>query len=231
MQTESNARPAWRTHLAIGGFILALSLTSTYALEARAATPIPMPTAPTMASPTMASPTVVNPTTAATPLSPPLTTATAPALVAPMDTIEAPKAPTADAKSDKGFSAVQSKVPDSVKEVMKRLDNNNIVTLDDLNSARQAVARIEALIDIEKHISELEKIRSDREDGGSTKSSKTLASNIPASALNPPHFSRLVARVASAGITVHATKQHRYQPPQRLPMYRVSWAAMDITAP
>jgi type IV pilus biogenesis protein PilP len=171
MQTESSRRPARRTQLAVSGFILALSLISVPSFHAAAATPVAampgMSAPPVMTAPAMASPAALPAT-------------------GPLDMMDVPKPAAADGKNDKGFSAVQSKVPDSVKEVMKRLDNNNIVTLDDLNSARQAVARIEALIDIEKHISELEKIRSDREDGGSSKSSKSLASAIPASAIAPP---------------------------------------------
>jgi len=116
-------------------------------------------------------PTITSPTATASQILPPATPTT----------ISSP-----DAKTDKGLDSVQTKIPDSVKEVIKRLDNANTITLEDLNSARQAVARIDALIDIEKHIAELEKIREDRE--GSSKSSKSLAAAIPASAIAPPPF-------------------------------------------
>ncbi|MDX2027612.1 MAG: hypothetical protein SFW62_03135 [Alphaproteobacteria bacterium] len=86
----------------------------------------------------------------------------------------------ASGKNEKGLAAAEEKVSDSVKSVVKHLNRTaDDVTLDDLNSARQAVAKLEALIDIEKRISELEKIRQEREGGGS------LAAAIPASALRP----------------------------------------------
>lgn len=85
-------------------------------------------------------------------------------------------------KSDqdaKGMEAVGNKVSESVKGVVKSLSRTaDEVTLDDLNSARQAVAKLEALIEIEKHLAELEKIRQDRESAG-------MAAAIPASALRP----------------------------------------------
>jgi hypothetical protein len=118
-------------------------------------------------------------------------------------------------KNEKGLESVKTKIPDSVKDVLKRLDNTNVVTLEDLNSARQAVARIDALIDIEKHISELQKIRQDREENSGSKSSKTLAAAIPASAIAPPTFmpppSMMMARnegnVAPAAFMPQATTE------------------------
>jgi type IV pilus biogenesis protein PilP len=87
------------------------------------------------------------------------------------------------AKSDKKLAVLEDKVSDSVKDVAKRLGTTTEnVTLDDLNSARQAVAKLEALIDIEKHLSDLDKIRSERENNGT---SRGLAAAIPASALAP----------------------------------------------
>ncbi len=79
------------------------------------------------------------------------------------------------------MGALENKVPDSVKEAVKHLDKSSTeeVTLDDLNTARQAVAKIEALIDIEKHLAELDKVRMERNKGG-------FAGAIPASALQPP---------------------------------------------
>lgn len=82
-----------------------------------------------------------------------------------------------------GLAAAENKIPDSVKDVMKRLDKPaEDVTLDDLNSARQAVAKIEILIDIEKHLAELDKIRRERD------KEPNVASMIPASALQAPLY-------------------------------------------
>ncbi|MDP9128475.1 MAG: hypothetical protein M3N08_09485, partial [Pseudomonadota bacterium] len=78
------------------------------------------------------------------------------------------------------LAAAEGKIPDSVKAIVQRLDKStDDITLDDLNSARQAVAKIEALIDIEKHLTELDKVRHEREKGAS------LSAMIPASALQP----------------------------------------------
>jgi len=86
-----------------------------------------------------------------------------------------------DEKGGKGFANAEDRLSDSVKGVVKHLGTTENVTLDDLNSARQAVAKIEALIDIEKRLNELEKLRSERE-------GKSLMGAIPASALTafPP---------------------------------------------
>ncbi len=102
--------------------------------------------------------------------------ATPPAATTP----DAPSASGADAadKGAKGFANAEDKVSDSVKGVVKHLGTTENVTLDDLNSARQAVAKIEALIDIEKRLNELEKLRSERE-------GKSITGAVPASALAP----------------------------------------------
>ncbi len=72
------------------------------------------------------------------------------------------------------------KIPDSVKSVIKHLGTSTEnITIDDLNTAREAIARLDVLIDIEKRLSDLEKIREERE-------KKSMASAIPASALAPP---------------------------------------------
>ncbi len=70
------------------------------------------------------------------------------------------------------------KVPASVKSIVKRLDAaTEDVTLEDLNSAREAVAKLDVLIDIEKRLSDLTTIRQKREEGS------MLGGAIPASAL------------------------------------------------
>ena len=82
----------------------------------------------------------------------------------------------------KGLTNFDSKPPSSVKDVVKRFDNaTDDVTLDDLNTARQAIAKLDALIDIEKHLAELDKVRKDRVG----KSATAAPLPIPASALMP----------------------------------------------
>lgn len=91
-----------------------------------------------------------------------------------------PAGPAAAKNPAAGLSAAENSIPDSVKDVLKRLDKPaEDVTLDDLNSARQAVAKVEILIELEKHLAELDKIRHERE-------KDTLAPMIPASALQAP---------------------------------------------
>jgi type IV pilus biogenesis protein PilP len=69
------------------------------------------------------------------------------------------------------------KIPDSVKNVVKRLNaTSEDVTLEDLNAAREAVAKLDILIDIEKRLTDLSNIRQEREE-------KSMANAIPASAL------------------------------------------------
>jgi len=104
-------------------------------------------------------------------------------------TIAAAAVPAKDEK--KGLAGAEDKVSDSVKALSKRLSATENVTLDDLNSARQAVAKIEALIDIEKHLRELEKLRSDRDDS----SARSISNSLPASALSPFNSQ---AQIASA---------------------------------
>ena len=77
------------------------------------------------------------------------------------------------------LSSAENSVPDSVKSVIKHLDSSvEDVTIEDLNGARQAIAKVEVLIELEKKLGELQKARTDR-DGRSG-----LAGAIPASALN-----------------------------------------------
>jgi hypothetical protein len=97
------------------------------------------------------------------------------------------------ASNRKNLSALEDKVQDSVKNVVKQLSTIDNVSLDDLNSARQAVVKLEVLIDIEKHLAELEKIRSDHG------SEKSFAAAIPASALSaPPSMANAASRTHTA---------------------------------
>lgn len=69
------------------------------------------------------------------------------------------------------------KIPESVNHVVDRLNAaTEGVTLDDLNSAREAMAKLDILIEIEKRLNDLTTIRQEREE-------KSMANAIPASAL------------------------------------------------
>lgn len=77
------------------------------------------------------------------------------------------------------IAGAEAKGTSSVKEVMHHLNNSvENVTINDLNSARQAIAKIDILIELEKKMAELEKIRQEREN-------KVMPAALPASALTP----------------------------------------------
>jgi type IV pilus biogenesis protein PilP len=99
----------------------------------------------------------------------------------------------------KNVSAMEDKISDNAKNVVKHMDTSEPMTLEDLNSARQTVARIEAMIDVEKHMAELEKLRSER--GGSAGHASGLASAIPASALAPMPLPTPTASPSPVGVT------------------------------
>ncbi len=102
---------------------------------------------------------------------------------------QVPQAPKSEGEDiAKALSAMEDKITDNAKSVVKRLDTADTTTISDLNAARQTVTRIEAMIDVEKRLGELEKLRNER-------NSRSLAATmpipagfagaIPASALQP----------------------------------------------
>jgi len=81
------------------------------------------------------------------------------------------------------------KIPDSVKNVVKRLNHaTKDITLEDLNSAREAVVKLDVLIDIEKRLNDLMSLRKEREE-----TVDDLSAVIPNSAVNgaPPSVSSM----------------------------------------
>jgi hypothetical protein len=74
---------------------------------------------------------------------------------------------------------VDKKIPESVRAITKKLSSaaSNEATLEDLNSAREAIAKLDVLIDLEKRISDLAQLRQDRE--------KASISPLSAAALMP----------------------------------------------
>lgn len=88
---------------------------------------------------------------------------------------------------DEGLSS--PKVPASVKGVVKRLNTaTKDVTIEDLNSAREAVIKLDVLIDIEKRLNDLTTLRQEREE-----KEGSFSGDIPAGALGgkmpPPSLS------------------------------------------
>lgn len=82
-------------------------------------------------------------------------------------------------KEDKGDP--ESKISDMAKDVIKKLGSGSEnVTVEDLNAAREVIAKLDMQIDIEKHLNDLAAARKDRED------KSAIAAAIPAAALTPP---------------------------------------------
>jgi type IV pilus biogenesis protein PilP len=73
------------------------------------------------------------------------------------------------------------KVTAMAQETIRRLnDSTTNLTVEDLNGVRQVVAKLDALIDIEKHLNELDKVREEHHGG------KASMTPVPASELAPP---------------------------------------------
>lgn len=195
MKTVFKFSPSFYPSLSVGflaGFF-ALGVSAAYA-------------APADVAPPPATPPVVQPSTstaAAAPLPPVNVPKSQPVAEAPKPILPSAEAPkdlvlpfpeASDSKDEekdskdkeKGLKKAEDSVTDSVKKVIKQLGADENITINDLNSARQAVAKLDALLDIEKRLVDLEKVREER------KSSKAASiPPIPASALTPPSPSLL----------------------------------------
>ncbi len=98
---------------------------------------------------------------------------------------------TEDQSISKGMAKAEDKVIENAKNLVKKLDTtSDETTLEDLNKARQTISRIDAMIDVEKRLSELEKLRNERQPRMPSMP-PTLASAIPASALAMPSIASL----------------------------------------
>jgi len=105
------------------------------------------------------------------------------------------------APASKSLDPLEDKVTDSAKNVVKQLGTVDNLSLEDLNAARLTVVKLDILIDIEKHLAELDKLHHDKD-----KESKSLASAIPASALViPPQFGSAVTRSAASEIPIQTS--------------------------
>ena len=107
------------------------------------------------------------------------------AIIIPAPAPVAVAAPVPTADLGKSVTELDDKAVDSGRATLRHLDtSSDNLTIEDLNSARQTVARIDAMIEVEKRMAELEKLRGERSSGGAAPAA--LASAIPASALTPP---------------------------------------------
>ena len=123
-----------------------------------------LPNPPALAAPALAAPGLPSPT----------------ALATPNDLSSPP-----GGAIKKNAAAIEDKVAETAKHLVKNLDSNtDAMTLEDVNSARQTVARIDAMIDVEKHLAELDRVRNER--SGHAAAPASFASVIPASALMLP---------------------------------------------
>lgn len=148
----------------------------------------------------------VAPAMTATPDAP----ATAPAATATPAAMPALPAPASSSNPNnraKNISALEDKVSDSVKGVVKQLSTIDSVNLDDLNTARQAVVKLELLIDIEKHLAELDKLHNERS------GEKAIAAAIPASALSIPASSMELPKPAVSHPSTHPHSPDFSMPP------------------
>lgn len=139
---------------------------------------------------------VVSPANAANTPDPTLTTPPAAANlpvsdVAPVASLPNPSSPANGAHSH-NLGSLEDKVAESAKNVVKQLGSIDTVSLDDLNTARQTVTKLEVLIEIEKHLAELDKIHNEHS------GEKIITAAIPASALSAPPLPNSVFAHASA---------------------------------
>jgi type IV pilus biogenesis protein PilP len=159
---SKNIAASMRTAFLVTVSVLALTPTVTFAADPAMMTPPPAP---------MVAPAAVVPPPAATAMN------ASPTLVTP-DPADLSMAGAPKGDMGKNVSALEDKATDNARSIVKSLDGTDTLTLEDLNRARQTIARIDALIDVEKRLTELEKLRNERTGG-------SMAGAIPASALNP----------------------------------------------
>lgn len=94
-------------------------------------------------------------------------------------------------KDQEEGDAITNSVPSSVEKVVKNLSTQaKGLTLEDLNSAREASAKLDALLDIERKLTDLAKLRQDRDTainaGNIEANSGKFEASIPMSALAEP---------------------------------------------
>ncbi|MDD3370332.1 MAG: type IV pilus biogenesis protein PilP [Alphaproteobacteria bacterium] len=103
-----------------------------------------------------------------------------------------PVLPAAKTESiEKSVLKAEDKVIETAKGQMKKLDSASSETsLAELNQVRQTISRIEAMIDVQKRLNELEKLRGVSRSASVANVPAGLADAIPASALSLPRRMR-----------------------------------------
>lgn len=115
-----------------------------------------------------------------------------PPVVSPASAAEAPKGQ--NESIGKNVSTMEDEISTNAKKIIKRLDvAGDTTSLADLNSARQTVTRIEAMIELEKRLKELDKLRGERDGMSMSAAPAMLASAIPSSALMPPPSASMIS--------------------------------------
>ncbi|MDD3181272.1 MAG: hypothetical protein PHD48_00475 [Alphaproteobacteria bacterium] len=102
---------------------------------------------------------------------------------------------TEDDGEETAYSLSSGNVPKSVTSVVKNLsETTEQVTLENLNAAREAVIKLDVLIDIEKRLNDLAKLRKAREED-----SMLIESSLPRSALAPSPTDSQIPPLSSYG--------------------------------
>jgi len=136
--------------------------------------------APVVSSPPMVTP-MVSPSAPAAPSAPIVNNAATPS--SPTMTMPAK----AGDDLGKAVAAQAESAMENGKNATKHLEaSSDSLTMEDMNSARQSIARIDLMIELEKHMAELDKVRSEHGGGMMPSAATSLANTIPASALTPP---------------------------------------------
>ncbi len=113
----------------------------------------------------------------------PVLSSAPPSVISSASAAEAPKGQ--NESIGKNVSTMEDEITLNAKKIIKKLDvAADATSLADLNSARQTVTRIEAMIELEKRLKELDKLRGERD--GMSSAPAMLAGAIPSSALMPP---------------------------------------------
>jgi len=119
----------------------------------------------------------------------PSTTAAAPATatVSPLSSTTGTGSSPANEPLEKTITKIGDKAVDAAKKQIKDLESMDDTTLQDLTEARQTITRIDAVIDMEKKINELQRIRADRRNIGGSGAAARIA---------PPSLDSLLPNVA-----------------------------------
>lgn len=190
----------WYLALLGYGFILSFQAISSMAYAAESSS-VALPSSTTSSAATMApvppATTIAQATPPAVPNSVVPNSMSAPSVVEPLtppiaEVSSPPHNETSTSHvSSQSLSSLENKVVDDAKDAVKKLSAaSNQMSLEDLNTAKMALAKIDAIIDIEKRLSELEHIRNERTHTNDAPSVPQVA----ASSFQPPPLMTTVSR-------------------------------------